>query len=182
MSIVFLFLKYLIRDEVLFKVSNLICHVTSISKILVHLWELRQLHSAILALRRRQRLLRQRGREGLPADHVLGVTVQVQQPEAVHPRVVQVWRNSRLRRRIRRARVSLGGSKSVHRQAIQVWIMFFYAIVVGLVIARRLSTTPHTMNLAWRWYTSCCIIILWCWNVTISRWIMSMICIVALSY
>ena len=48
----------------------------------VHLRVLWPLHPAVVGLRRRQRLLRQRGRDRLSPHHVLSLAVQVQQLEA----------------------------------------------------------------------------------------------------
>ena len=74
----------------------------------------------VVGMRRRQRLLRQRRRDRLPAHNVLCLAVQVQQPQAVHPRELQVRRHSRLRRLIRRAGLPLALAQRLQRPAVQV--------------------------------------------------------------
>lgn len=81
----------------------------------VHVPALRPLHPSVVGVRRRQRLLRQQGRGGLSAGHVLCPATQMRQWETMRPRVVQVRRDPGLRRRIRRGGLPVARARPVQR-------------------------------------------------------------------
>ena len=84
----------------------------------VYMWKFRTLHTPILEMWWWQWLLWQRWWKGLSSNYLFGNAVQVFEPQTVHPRILQMWRHSRLRWRVGRIRLSERCPQSMFRSAI----------------------------------------------------------------
>ena len=84
----------------------------------VYMWKFRTLHTPILEMWWWQWLLWQRWWKGLSSNYMFGNPVQVFEPQTVHPRILQMWRHSRLRWRVGRIRLSERCPQSMFRSAI----------------------------------------------------------------